>query len=88
MPSSDECPVWLSTGSQCFRRKSSHSQRLFLFERVFETADDVLNLTLYLVGIALRLQFGFNDRLADHLLACAWDSRAIVFVPAVHWICR
>ena len=55
------------------RRKSSHSQRLFPFERVFEAADGVLNLALYLVGVARRLQLGVTGRLADHLLDCAFD---------------
>ena len=44
--------------------------RLFPFERVFEGADGVLNLALYLVGRALRLQLGVTDRLADHLFDC------------------
>src|ERR1039458_6317075 len=57
------------------RRKSSQSQlqRLFPFERVFDAAYGVLNLALYLVGLALRLQLGVTDRLADHLLHCAFD---------------
>src|ERR1019366_4668314 len=55
------------------RRKRSHSQCLFSFERVFDAADGVLNLALYLVGLALRLQLGVTDRLADHLLHCAFD---------------
>jgi len=55
------------------RRKSSHSQFLFSFERVFDAADGVLNLALYFVGLALRLQLGVTDRLADRLLHCAFD---------------
>ena len=55
------------------RTKSSHHQRLFPFERVFEAADDVLNLALYLVGLALRLQLGVTDGLADHLLDCTFE---------------
>jgi hypothetical protein len=41
---------------------------LFPFERIFEVADGVLNLALYLVGYTIRLQLGVTDRLADHLL--------------------
>ena len=56
-------------------RKSSQSQlqRLFPFERVFDAANGVLNLALYLVGLALRLQLGVTDRPADNLLDCAFD---------------
>ena len=52
------------------RRKSSQSQlqRLFPFERVFDLANGVLNLALYLVGLALRLQLDVTDRPADNLL--------------------
>jgi hypothetical protein len=46
---------------------------LFPFERVFEAADGVLNLALYLVSLALRLQLGVTDHLADHLLDCTFD---------------
>ena len=53
--------------------KRKMSQRLFPFERVFEAADGVLNLALYLVGLALRLKLGVTDRLADHLLDCTLD---------------
>ena len=49
------------------------SRWLLTFERVFEAADGVLNLALYLVGLALRLQLGVTDGLADHLLDCAFD---------------
>ena len=49
------------------------AQCLFPFERVFEAADGVLNLARYLVGLALRLQLGVTDRLADRLLDCAFD---------------
>src|ERR1017187_929981 len=57
------------------RRKSSQSQlqRLFPFERVFDPANGLLNLALYLVGLALRLQLDVTDRPADNLLDCAFD---------------
>jgi hypothetical protein len=52
-------------------------QRLFsfqgVFNRVFEAADGVLNLALYLVSLALRLQLGVTDCLADRLLDCTFD---------------
>src|SRR5665647_3118672 len=40
---------------------------LFSFELVFDATDGVLNLALYFVGLALRLQLGVTDRLADRL---------------------
>ena len=55
------------------KERSAQPRRLFPFKRVFETADDVLNLALYLVGLALRLQLGVTDRLADRLLDGAFD---------------
>src|ERR1019366_6346728 len=71
---SDDCPFpfWLRTGLLVGRTRS-HSQRLFPFERVFDTADGVLNLALNLVGLALRLQLCVTGRLADRLLHCAFD---------------
>ena len=51
----------------------SHSQRLFPFERVLETADSVLDLALNLVGLALSLQLGITRRLADGFLDRALD---------------
>src|SRR5664280_2969692 len=65
-------PCWLRTGL-LVERKSSHSQRLFPFERVFDTTDGVLNLAFNLVGLALRLQLGVTGRLSDRLLHCAFD---------------
>ena len=53
-------------------RKRFHSRRLFSFERILE-ADGVLNLALYLVSLAFRLQLGVTDRLADGLLDCTFD---------------
>src|ERR1017187_9254559 len=64
--------LWLRMGLLVGRTRS-HSQRLFPFERVFDTADGVLNLALNLVGLALRLQLGVTGRLADRLLHCAFD---------------
>ncbi len=49
---------------------------LFAFERVFEAADGVLNFAFYLVSVALRLQLGITDCLADHLLDCTFDLLA------------
>ena len=46
---------------------------LFPFEGVFETADGILNLALYLVDLAVRLQLDVTDRLANHLLDCTRD---------------
>jgi len=46
---------------------------LFPLERIFEPADGVLDLTLYLFGLAFGLQLGITHRLADHLLDCAFD---------------
>src|SRR5665648_281868 len=60
-------------GKHSDNNQSSHSQCLFSFERVFDAADGVLNLALYFVGLALRLQLGVTDRLADRLLHCAFD---------------
>ena len=54
-------------------RKRFHSRRLFSFERILEAADGVLNLALYLVSLAFRLQLGVTDRLADGLLDCTFD---------------
>jgi hypothetical protein len=47
------------------KRKVSSIQplRLSPFERIFEAADGVLNFSLKLVGVALRLQLGVADRL-------------------------
>ena len=59
------------------RNESTELRRLFpferVFDRVFEAADGILNLAFYLVGLALRLQLGVTDRLADRLLDCAFD---------------
>src|SRR5664279_2461743 len=72
---SDDNPFALAKDgiTMLVRRKSFHSQCLFSFERVFDAADGVLNLALYFVGLALRLQLGVTDRLADRLLHCAFD---------------
>src|SRR5450759_359995 len=70
------------------RRKSSQSQlqRLFPFERVFDAANGVLNLPLYLVGLALRLQLGVTDRPTDNLLLASRlfnSSRCPLFHRAI-----
>ena len=49
---------------------------LFTFKRVFEAADGVLNFAFYPVRLALRLQLGVTDGLADHLLDCTFDLLA------------
>ena len=53
------------------------SQGLFSFERVldrvFEAADGILYFAFYLVGLALRLQFGVTDGLADYLFDFAFN---------------
>src|SRR5476651_2039121 len=58
-------------------KEVTHSQCLFpfesVFDRVLEAADGMLNLALYLVGLALRLQLGVTDRFADRLLDCTFD---------------
>jgi hypothetical protein len=46
---------------------------IFSSERVFEAADGVLNLALYFVGLAVRLQLGVADRPAHRLLDYALD---------------
>ena len=53
-----------------------HPSAAYLFpsQRVFEATDGILNLALDLVGIALRLQLGIADRLADCLLNLAFDD--------------
>ena len=43
-------------------------RRLFPSERVLDAADRILNLALYLVGLALRFQLGVTDRFAGCLL--------------------
>ena len=45
----------------------------FTFEHVFEAANGVLNLALNRVSLALGLQLGIADDLANHLLDCALD---------------
>ena len=46
---------------------------LFSSQRIFESADGVLDLAFHLVGLAFRLQLGIPHCLADHLLDCAFD---------------
>jgi hypothetical protein len=46
---------------------------LFTFERVFEAANGVLNFALNRVSLALGLQLGITDGLANYLLDCALD---------------
>jgi hypothetical protein len=63
----------------------------FPFGRSFETADGVLNLAFDRVVLALRLQLGVPDCLADHLLDCPFDwlclsddpLQGIVFVALI-----
>ncbi len=47
---------------------TAERMKFFAFQRVFDAADHVLNLALDLVGLALCLQLGVTDRLADGLL--------------------
>src|SRR4030095_13058476 len=55
------------------KERSTRPRGLFPFERVFEAADGVLNLALYLVGLAIRLQLGIAKHLARDLLDFPFD---------------
>src|SRR6185295_13062352 len=48
-------------------------RRLFPSEGVFKATDGILNFAFCFVGLAVRLQLGVTDRLADHLLDGAFD---------------
>jgi hypothetical protein len=49
------------------------SRRLLVLERVFDTADSILDLSCHLVGLALRLQLGIANHLARDLLDFPFD---------------
>ena len=59
-------------------------RHLFSFERAFEAADGVLNIALYPVGLAVRLQLGVTDRRADHMRATMMKEASQCRVPRHH----
>jgi hypothetical protein len=55
------------------KERSAQRRHLFAFERVREAADGVLSLAFYLVGLAVGLQLGVTDCLANDLFHGAFD---------------
>src|SRR5450631_1221250 len=77
--------LFLASCSRCFRHTlatvrsmgfwatRTSPQRLFPLERVFDTADSILDLSCCLVGLALGLQLSITKHLAGNLLGFTFD---------------